>query len=264
MSQSELETLFARIPLLESQTPADFSITPLPGYTNRNYRLRNQQHDWVLRVPQVATDRFIDRAAEAANQVKACDLGLAPRPLWRDRSGLTLTPTLTATRSPASADLTDDASLQLILGSVRKLHRSGLTFQGRVQLGELLSRYYSIINQSLQSKFRQRIEAARRLLPLLDERDCLYVASHNDLVLENLLLEQNRLWLIDWEFSSMASPYWDLATICNAANLDYRQSRHLLDIYCADGKQMEESLLFDYRNLLQLLGDCWMAALANQ
>jgi len=96
---------------------------------------------------------------------------------------------------------------------------------------------------------------------LLDDRDHEYVPSHNDLVLENLLLDDGRTWLIDWEFSAMASPFWDLASLANAAGLDYAGSRELLRLYCAGGPQMEESLLFDYRNLLQLLSDCWMAAL---
>jgi thiamine kinase-like enzyme len=69
--------------------------------------------------------------------------------------------------------------------------------------------------------------------------------------------------MIDWEYSAMASPYWDLATLCNAAQLDLAQSRQLLRDYCTDAAQMKESTLFDYRGLLKLLNDCWMAALAD-
>lgn len=261
--QSELEALFARIPLLEDKTPAAFTIAPLPGYTNRNFRLHNQQHDWVLRIPLPVTNRFIDREAEAANQACASDLGIAPRPAWRDDTGLSLTPTLAASRSITAADLTDHATLSSIVEVLRKLHASECRFKGRVQIELLLSRYYSMLNPALQQQYRQRMLAARELIPLLQDRDRDYVASHNDLVLENLLLGQDQPWLIDWEFSAMASPYWDLATLCNAAGFDYRQSVQLLGIYCAGGEQMEESLLFDYRSLLQLLGDCWMAALVN-
>ena len=261
--QFELEVQFARIPLLENKSLAEFTITPLPGYTNRNFRLHNRRHDWVLRIPQPKTDRFIDRAAEASNQALASDLGIAPRPSWRDASGLTLTPTLASSRSVTPADFTDEATLRSIVTAVRELHCSGVRFEGRVDLESLLSRYYSMLSQPLQHEYRHRIRAARDLIPLLQDRDRDYVPSHNDLVLENLLLGQDGIWLIDWEFSAMASPYWDLATLCNSAGLDYRQSRQLLGIYCAGGAQMEESLLFDYRNLLQLLGDCWMAALVN-
>lgn len=261
--QPELEAQFARIPLLENKSLAEFTITPLPGYTNRNFRLQNRQHDWVLRIPQPKTDRFIDRAAEAINQARAGDLGIAPQPSWRDASGLTLTPTLVSSRSVTPADFSDEATLRSIVTAVRELHDSGVRFEGRIDLESLLSRYYSMLSQPLQHQYRHRFRAARELIPQLEDRDRDYVPSHNDLVLENLLLGQDRLWLIDWEFSAMASPYWDLATLCNSAGLDYGQSLQLLGVYCAGGEQMQEALLFDYRNLLQLLGDCWMAALVN-
>lgn len=263
MNPLDFRQLFLRIPLLEGQTPEDFTITRLPGFTNRNYRLVNQRQDWVLRIPQPATNRFIDRQAEAVNQAGACDLGIAPRPLWRENSGLTLTPTLSASHSLTPDDMADPATMQAIVAPVSKLHRSSIRFHGRVQLDQLLTQYYSLLSPKLREKYRLRMQAARQLIPLLLDRDPAYVASHNDLVLENLLLGQDRVWLIDWEFSAMASPYWDLATICNAAGFDYRQSRQLLDIYCEGIGVMEESLLFDYRKLLQLLSDCWMAALVD-
>jgi len=263
VNKDDFKQLFLRIPLLEEQAPGEFTITPLAGYTNRNYRLFNQHNDWVLRIPQPATNQFIDRNAEATNQACAADLGIAPRPSWRDTSGLTLTPTLSESRSLTPADLTDTAILQAVMAPITKLHRSGIRFQGRVDMEQLLTRYYSLLSPRLQDKFGLRLQAARQLIPLLQDRDPAYVASHNDLVLENLLLGQDRVWLIDWEFSAMASPYWDLATICNAADFDYRQSRQLLDVYCAGNGVMEESLLFDYRKLLQLLSDCWMAALVD-
>ena len=58
----------------------------------------------------------------------------------------------------------------------------------------------------------------------------------------------------------MASPYWDLATLCNAARLSSVQAAEFLHSYCADAPGMEESTLCDYRCLLQLLSDCWMNA----
>jgi thiamine kinase-like enzyme len=153
--------------------------------------------------------------------------------------------------------------LQIILEPIQRLHRSGLAFRGRVNLRELLSKHFALLNRSDQQRLGSRLRQAERVLQLLETRDETYVASHNDLELENLLFDNRRLWLIDWEYSAMASPYWDLATLCNAANLDLPQSRRLLQIYCSGSLPMEESILFDYRGLLQLLSDCWMAALAD-
>jgi thiamine kinase-like enzyme len=120
-----------------------------------------------------------------------------------------------------------------------------------------------MLNAQDQQRLGQRLHQAERVLKLLQTHDETYVASHNDLVLENMMFDNLRLWLIDWEFSAMASPYWDLATLCNTADLDLSQSQRLLRAYCAGSRVMEESILFDYRELLQLLSDCWMAAFTD-
>jgi len=263
MNQEVIDQVFSRASVLADFTPDDFVITPLAGYTNQNFRLLNRQYDWVLRIPRAKTDCFIDRDAEAHNQALANRLQIAPRVAWRDSEGITLTPTLNASRALCAADFCNDSMLQIIVERIQRLHRSGLSFRGRVNMSELLSQYFAILNEHDQQRLGPRLRQAEQVLKLLQTRDEAYVASHNDLVLGNLMFDNTRLWLIDWEYSAMASPYWDLATLCNAANLDLAQSQCLLRAYCAGSLVMEESILFDYRELLKLLSDCWMAALAD-
>lgn len=256
----DLIAAFARVPLLREFAIDDFTILPLAGFTNHNYRIYNQRFDWVLRIPRPGTNRFIDRHAEAHNQALAQQLGLAPEVAWRDSSGLSLTPTLVNRRALCYADVATQEMLDLCINALQKLHRSGLQFRGQVDLGALLQQHFDLLQENEQLRFRERITRAQDLLRRLRDCDHEMVASHNDLVLENLLFGGSRLCIIDWEYSAMASPYWDLATLCNEAQLDDRQSRDLLRAYCAGGMPMEESALFDYRELLELLSDCWMAA----
>ena len=234
----------------------------LPGFTNDNFRLQNRREDWILRLPRARTNQYIDRVAEAHNQSIAAMLGIAPEVAWRDAEGTSLTPTLASTRALAAADF-DDGKLPRVVAPLRRLHRSEQAFKGRVEPGPTLARYAALLDPSTRRRFEPRLRQAERVIGRLEVEDASPVPSHNDLVLENLLLGADRLWIIDWEYSAMASPYWDLATLCNAAGLDFAQSRRLLHAYCADGEQMEESVLFDYRGLLQLLGDCWMEVFAR-
>ncbi len=260
---TDLSRIFARIPLLQGYSIDDFTISPLPGYTNCNYRLYNQRFDWVLRIPKPATDHFIDRDAEAHNQALAQQLGLAPQVAWRDASGLSLTPTLAASRTLGVNDFAANDIIQRCVGALQQLHRSGLRFRGQVDLGALLQKHVAILNDAGRQPFSERMSQAEDLLARLNDSDHGYVASHNDLVLGNLLLDRSGLCIIDWEYSAMASPYWDLATLCNEAQLDHQQSIRLMQAYCIGGEAMKESALFDYRDLLKLLSDCWMAALAQ-
>ena len=263
MSQEELTWALANIPLLAQHAPQDFTITAMPGYTNFNYRLCIGVDDWVLRLPRTATDAFIDRAAEAYNQTLAHELGLAPQAVWRNTNGMTLTPTLRHSRNLRASDFDNNARLQTIVRPLQQLHRSGLEFHGRETLGALLLRHYELLDSTQRAGYAPRIEQAQRILSLLEHEQEPWVASHRDLVMGNLLLEHERLWIIDWEYSAMASPYWDLATLCNEADLDQQQSRCLLQAYCAGGPAMKESRLFDYRGLLKLFTDCWMSLLAK-
>ncbi len=258
-----LDELFARIPALAGLTPADFEISRLPGYTNVIFRLRRADADWILRVPRATTNAFIDREAERRNQQIAVELGLAPEVSWQDAGGASLTPTLTATRHLRPRDLADAALRARVLDALRRLHRSGREFRGRVELATLLERYAGRLPAAQRACFAPRLEQCRWVIGRLEAVDAEPVPSHNDLVLENLLLDRSRIWLIDWEYSAPASPYWDLATLANAADLDYAQSRQLLLDYCADGEPLDESILFDYRGVLRLLADCWMAAFAR-
>jgi len=263
MNRESIEQVFSRASVLAGFSTDDFTITPLAGYTNQNFRLYNHQHDWVLRIPRAKTDHFIDRDAEAHNQTLANRLQIAPQVSWRGRDGITLTPTLSTSRALCAADFENDTMLKSIVEPIQRLHRSGLSFRGRVNLQQLLSNHFAMLSGSDQLQLEPRLREAEQLLKLLQTRDEVFVASHNDLVLDNLMFDDTRLWLIDWEYSAMASPYWDLATLCNAANLDPAQSQRLLRAYCTGSLAMEEALLFDYRELLKLLSDCWMAALAD-
>ncbi len=261
--REELARAFATIPPLRGFAVDDFSVSELPGFTNRNYRLHNRSHDWVLRLPRPETNRFIDRGREAHNQNLAHRLGLAPQVAWRGDDGVTLTPTLGKSRSLRKQDFAGERTLLLVGDSLRLLHRRGLQFAGGDDLGDLLETHYQLLDDRQRAKFDARMTQARLTLSRLEDSEQDRVASHRDLVLENLLLEGERLWIIDWEYSAMASPYWDLATICNEAGLDTARSRLLLQTYCADGPAMQESTLSDYREILKLLSDCWMAALAG-
>ncbi len=94
----------------------------------------------------------------------------------------------------------------------------------------------------------------------MSDKEKMLVPSHNDLVLENILTDAaGQIWLIDWEYSSMASPYWDLATLCNAANLDQTHCAWLLAEYGKHYINLVPEILFDYRYMLDVLSTCWMA-----
>jgi thiamine kinase-like enzyme len=264
LSGFELETIFKQIPLLAGHKPEDFQINPLVGYTNLNFHLKNDEYDWVLRIPKQATNQYINRSQEAQNADCAYALGIAADCLWRDQSGLSLTRTILNSRPLNKPDLKNEPTLKAVVKIVGRLHKSEKSFQGTIDLAALITRYFKLAPGHQQKLINSGYKMALGKIKRLSNQKLALVPSHNDLVLENILIDATeQAWLIDWEYSSMASPYWDLATLCNAANFDHPQSALLLDEYQKTGWNLNSEILEEYRFVIRILSISWMAAFTD-
>ncbi len=258
---STLEIIFQQVPLLGKYHPRDFDINPLPGLSNHSWHLKNDEHDWVLRIPKQETNQYINRRYEAHNASIANSLGIAPNCVWRNESGLSLSVTVPDSCPMNPNDIDNRAILGKLLKTISRLHKSKNKFLGVVDLAKLLPRYYQQVPEHLQSQIESSYKLAMTKLEGLLHKEKILVPSHNDLVLENILIgATGQVWLIDWEYSSMASPYWDLATLSNAAKLDQTQCIWLLAEYGSHHLDLAPEILIDYRFVLGVLSTCWMAA----
>ena len=239
----------------------DFQIKSLPGFTNLNFHLKNDQHDWVLRIPKQETNQYINRKHEIYNANLANRLGLAPECIWRDNTGLSLTMTLLKSDTINETNLANRKVLSKLAETLGRLHKSKTRFHGVVNLAELLHRYYRLIPDRLQCQIEAGYKLALGKFEELSAKDKLLVPSHNDLVLENILIDDTeKIWFIDWEYASMASPYWDLATLCNAAEFNHTECINLLEEYKNYNLKLDPRILSEYRYMLKILSICWMAA----
>ena len=77
---------------------------------------------------------------------------------------------------------------------------------------------------------------ARDISPLLDDIDALLredrrrVVSHNDVNPGNVLWDGRKAWLIDWEVSSLAHPYYDLAALTTFLDMNLESASTLLEL----------------------------------
>ena len=259
----ELSQAFETIPHLKSYRVSDFQISPLPGYTNLNYRLVNSQVDWVLRIPRQQTNGFVNRSQEQFNRTQAANLGLTNNYLWSDDSGLCLTPTLTNSKTLTPVLLQQQSLLQGLAQQIKKLHSSQVIFKGYLDIGETIHRYYDCLEANEKQILASRIKEAEPSMVFFNTQN-IQVPTHSDLNENNILLDDDqRLWFIDWEYSAMANPYWDLAIVCHYCQLSGAQMVRFLNWYCDGDASLVESELADFVKLIALLTDCWMAALVD-
>ena len=263
-SLPDLNAVFKRIPLLQSFRVDDFKVSRLAGFTNYNFHLKNSANDWVLRIPKQETNQFINRAFEASNVDAVTQSGLTPEVVWRDNSGLSLTTNCAQARPFKLEDMRNESTLISLLKCIARLHTGRFKFCGEIDLVELVIRHFDQLPEGSIALLKPYLTITMEKLSVFEKQDKLKVPSHNDLVLENILIQADqRLWIIDWEYSALTSPYWDLATLCNSARFDTAQNRHLLDLYGVEAFDLDARILGNYQYVLQFLSTCWMATFSD-
>ena len=81
---------------------------------------------------------------------------------------------------------------------------------------------------------------------------------HIDPKLNNFMKKGRKLYLIDWEYSGMADPYFDLANFSLTNNLSEAEEKMLLDTYFkVSGKEYEHAKFLLYKFATDYLWVYW-------
>ena len=197
-------------------------VTSLPGgLTNHNYRVVTDAGlDVVVRVSSPEAGLLgVDRHAECANTRAAADAGVgAPVVDYLEGRGVLVVAFLPG-RTWTDADVA--ANLPRLAAALRRLH-SGPDFAGRFDMVALRRHYLDIVRER---GFRMPpgylalepwVERAERVLALAPER---LVPCHNDMLAANVLDDGGDLRIIDYEYSGMNEPSFELGNAAAEAGL---------------------------------------------
>ncbi|MFZ2508786.1 MAG: choline kinase family protein [Steroidobacteraceae bacterium] len=225
----------ARVPLLRDLDPALLDIVRLGGLTNQVFQVRADAGSYCLRVPGKGTDAYIDRSVEAVNARVAAAAGVSPEVLHFGDDGIMVTRFLDGcvTMSPASLRATPGAPGRAAR-VFRLLHRCGRKFAFRFELFAMIDGYLAHLDRlgaSLPEGYHETVAQAQQVRDALQAHALPLAPCHCDPLCENLLDDGQRMWLVDWEYSGMNDPMWDLGDISVEAGFDSGHDRELLAAY---------------------------------
>jgi thiamine kinase-like enzyme len=248
--------LLERVPFLSGRDRAGWHIQAIGSITNQTYRLDVGRDSYVVRVAGQTT-RYLDRKVETHNAAIAADLGLTPPVLFLDDK-LLVTRFVTGARPLNAGDLGDSGRLQQVGDLLSRLQRSHRPFRGeRHPFGEI-DRYLGQYPHVRAVTFRRALQPvaaalARSPRPL--------VPAHVDASAANFLLGgDGRLWLVDWEFSSMADPAWDPASVLmQRAVHDDEAAQRFVAAVLGDAGEAALARIGLFRITLCLVAGSWCA-----
>jgi thiamine kinase-like enzyme len=260
---AQLTGAIEQIPLLSAVDKSALTIERMGGLTNLVFHITGPGQDCVLRIPGPGTEAYIDRTVELHNARAAADAGVSPEVLFGDaESGLMVTRYVAGSVTMTSeAFAIRPGAPGRAADAFRRLHGSGQTFHFRFELFAMIDEYLGHLERlgaELPEGYHQVVAEADAVRRVLDRHPADLAPCHCDPLCENFLDQGSRMWIVDWEYSGMNDPLWDLGDLSVEAGFDERQDRELMAAYCeGEPTAAQFGRMVIYKAMCDLLWTLW-------
>lgn len=214
------------------------------GLTNYNYIMDIHGTQYVVREPGGMTNLMINRKDEKINNGIALELGLNSDCVYFDEySGIKISIFIENSKNIALIDPCGPANLKAVSQSLQKLHSSTKSFPNTFHWQTELEKYEEIVEEQNGEFFFDYTELKLGLIDYVNThmKQATLVPCHNDTVPENFIMDdKGRVYLIDWEYSGMNEPSWDVAAYILESRLTGEAIRYLLTDYYGKLPEPEE------------------------
>jgi thiamine kinase-like enzyme len=241
-TQREVETedvraALARVPSFGDARLGNVGAERLNGaLTNHSYKVTTDDGVYVLRLAGEGTCDYVDRPAERHNARVAAAAGVNAEVLYFDaKAGTMLTRFVEGAPMDGGKELRrDPGALSRAVRALGRVHRLGLVFRSRFDVFARDDRYLDLLFEMGMPppegyhELERETEAIRRAL---EASPVTLAPCHNDPWPGNLLDTGERVYVIDWEYSGMNDPVWDLADLSVEAGLELEQEWAMLEVY---------------------------------
>ncbi|WP_261086949.1 phosphotransferase family protein [Streptococcus mitis] len=247
-----------KISSLLSEEEEVLSVEQLGGMTNQNYLVKTTNKQYIVKFFGKGTEKLINRQDEKYNLELLKDLDLDVKNYLFDiEAGIKVNEYI------ESAITLDSTSIKTkfdkIAPILQTIHASGKELRGEFAPFEEIKKYESLIEEKIpyanyEAVREEVFSLEKRLADLgVDRKSC-----HIDLVPENFIESpQGRLYLIDWEYSSMNDPMWDLAALFLESEFTSQEEEAFLSRYESEQTPVSREKIAIYKILQDAIWSLW-------
>lgn len=240
-------------------------IEVLGGMTNKNYLVIINNKKYVLRIAGAGTTNIINRYYEKINAKEASKIGVDKELIYfNEETGVKISEYIEKAETLNPETSKKNENLLLTSTLLRKLHTSNIKFENRFNVFNEIEKYEKLIENKnlLYSKYKNYLKNKERVFNLekiLKSNGMIIKACHNDTVPENFIKnDKNEMFLIDWEYSGMNDPMWDLAAHSLESNFSKKEEKVFLENYFEKKLKKEDFLRIEcYKVLQDFLWSIW-------
>lgn len=262
-NQTAIHDALKNVPRFASLVMGDYTTKRLGGLTNLVYRVDTGDEVIIVRIPGKGTNEYIDRAVELHNATVAADAGVSAEIIWADgQTGVmisrcvenieTMTPALFRSRKGSPTRAGD---------ALRQLHTNDQPFQFRFELFAMIDEYLGILagkDTTLPDGYAEVVKAAEPVKAALLANPLPLAPCHCDPLCENFLDDGDKMWIVDWEYSGMNDPFWDLGDLSVEGEFSTAQDMEMLLAYLGTTPtQAQVGRMVIYKAMCDLLWTLW-------
>lgn len=220
------------------------------GITNKLYRVRlSDGGDYVVRVHGQKTDLFIDRDVEAENIRRMASAGIAAKLVkYLPEKNVTIVEYIAGSVFK-NADFLKVELLEMLVRPIKLIHKAQTRlpklfdpFEGVLQLYQV---FRDVGPDYPEFDIRGTIDVLQRIWEMAEMPHSDYVPCHNDLLADNFIKAEDterypeQVYLIDWEYAGMSTPYYDISDMFQEILVPVEIEEKILRIYWEDSNMDE-------------------------
>jgi len=205
--------------------------------TNVSYKVTTDYGVYVLRLAGEGTSDYVDRTAEEHNARVAAAARVNVEVLYFDAKHGTMVTRFVEGRPMDKVGFgSDPGALTRAALALKRVHSMGSVFRSRFDVFAMVEDYLNILRElrtPLPKDYYEVEREAEAVRGALEASPVPLAPCHNDPWPGNLLLDAGgRIYIIDWEYSAMNDPMWDLGDLSVEAGFGPEQDRITMEAYC--------------------------------
>ena len=201
------------------------------GMTNRSLLFSIHDESYIMRIPGEGTSKLINRQHEYDSYQVIKDYQISDDVIYiNPETGVKITRFIPGVHNCLA---TNKEEVKACIHFLKQFHSLKLKVNHTFDVYQQIDYYEKLRgNLSLYSDYEKVKEDVFSLKRFIDSVPKEYSLCHIDSVPDNFLLdEKGRIYLIDWEYSSMNDPHLDIAMFAIYAMYDKKMVDYIIDIY---------------------------------
>ena len=222
-------------------------ISPIKGgITNKNFLVTDGSYKYFVRIGDDIPEHLVFRSNEVQASKAASKIGVCPKLLFHDKSIQVF--------KYVDGKTFDSEDIKKNIDNITKLVKKVHTKIPNQLIGQSVIFWVFHVIKNYKKFLEDNHSSYIKILPdLLDKALKLenvsspfeIVFSHNDLLPANFIQNQEKIWLIDWEYAGFNTPLFDLGGLASNNNFSEDEEKHLLENYFE--KKLSSELHLKYK-----------------